>query len=171
MIIWTYILKHGFARVAHYVPARWLNFSHYCYPLRPYDVFWAQRSTDRCADRTRCTQTRVYSARGKCIVRHWTSREATLRHSSGWGTSSVSPQYRDFRTRVLKYTFVASLFLTLRSNVRIIPENSFSEVKYIVIGTYIPNFTFLSSVVLPLPWNVSNPNFTPSGDDFRKIPS
>ena len=47
-------------------------------------VFRAQRSTARCADSTRCTQTRVYSARGKCIVRHWTSREASLRHSSGW---------------------------------------------------------------------------------------
>ena len=45
-----------------------------------------------------CTQTRVYSARGKCIVRHWRSREATLRHSSGWGTLSISPQYRDLRT-------------------------------------------------------------------------
>ena len=55
----------------------------------------------RCADSTRCTQTRVYSARGKYIVRHWTSREASLRHSSGWGTWSVSPQYRDLRTRAL----------------------------------------------------------------------
>ena len=49
------------------------------------------------------TQTRVYSERGKCIVRHWTSREATLRHSSGWGTWSVSPQYRDLRTRGIGY--------------------------------------------------------------------
>ena len=65
-------------------------------------VFWAQRSTARCADNTRCTQTRVYSARGKYIVRHWTSREAWLRQSSGWGTWGVSPQYCDLRTRVLE---------------------------------------------------------------------
>ena len=37
-------------------------------------MFWAQRSTARCADSTWCTQTRVYSARGRYIVRHWTSR-------------------------------------------------------------------------------------------------
>ena len=82
-------------------PCSVTNFSHYCCPLRQYDVFWAQRSTDRCADRTRCTHKRVYRATGKCIVGHWTSKEATLRHSSGWGTWSVSPQYRDLRTRVL----------------------------------------------------------------------
>ena len=99
----THLVEHGCARVAHCVTARWRNFSHYCCPLCQYDVFWAQRSTRRCADRTRCTQTRVYSVRGKCIVRHWTSREATLRHSSGWGTWSVSPQYRDLRTRVVEY--------------------------------------------------------------------
>ena len=64
-------------------------------------VFWAQKSTARCADSTRCTQTRVYSARGKYIVRHWTSREASLLRSSGWGTWSVAPQYRDLRTRAL----------------------------------------------------------------------
>ena len=64
-------------------------------------VFWAQRSTGLCADSTRCTQKRVHSARGKYIVRQWTSREAALRHSSGWGNWSVSPQYRDFRTRGL----------------------------------------------------------------------
>ena len=39
--------------------------------------------------------------KGKHIVRHWTSREASLRHKSGWGTWSVSPQYRDLRTRGL----------------------------------------------------------------------
>ena len=64
-------------------------------------VFWAQGSIIRCAESTWCTQTRVYSARGKYIVRHRTSREASLRHSSGWGTWSVSPQYRDLRTRDL----------------------------------------------------------------------
>ena len=51
-------------------------------------VFWAQRSTDRRADSTRCTQTSVYSRRVKYIVRHWTSREASLRHSIGWGTEA-----------------------------------------------------------------------------------
>ena len=65
-------------------------------------MFWVQRSIDRCADSTRCTQTRVHNARGKYIVRHWTSREASLRHSSGWGTWSVSPLYRDLRTRALE---------------------------------------------------------------------
>ena len=49
-------LSHGCAKVAHCVPARWHNFSHYCRPLRQYDVFWAQRSTDRRADSRRCTQ-------------------------------------------------------------------------------------------------------------------
>ena len=98
-------IEQGYARMAHCVTARWRNFSHYCCPLRQYDVFWAQRSTDRCVDTTQCTQARVYSARGKCIVRHWTSREASLRHSSGWGTWSVSPQYRDLRTRAIGYTW------------------------------------------------------------------
>ena len=64
-------------------------------------VFWAQRSTGRCADSTRCTQIRVHTARGKYIVRQWTSREASLRHSSDWGNWSVSLQYRDLRTRGL----------------------------------------------------------------------
>ena len=50
-------LTHGCAKVAHCVPARWRNFSHYCRPLRQYDVFWAQRSTDRRADSRRCTHT------------------------------------------------------------------------------------------------------------------
>ena len=77
-----------FARVAQCVTAGWRIFSHYCRPLRQYDVFWAQRSTDRRADSTRCTQTSVYSARTKYLVRHWTSREVSLRHSSGWGTEA-----------------------------------------------------------------------------------
>ena len=50
-------LSHGCAEVAHCVPARWRNFSHYCRPLRQYDVFWAQRSTDRRSDSRRCTHT------------------------------------------------------------------------------------------------------------------
>ena len=32
-------LVHGCARVAHCVTARWRNFSHYCRPLRHYDVW------------------------------------------------------------------------------------------------------------------------------------
>ena len=102
-------LKHGCARVAHCATTRWRNFS----PLllsptavwRLSYVFWAQRSTGRRADSTRCTQTRVHSARGKYIVRQWTSREGSLRHSSGWGNWSVSHQYRDLRTRGLKTTW------------------------------------------------------------------
>ena len=82
-------LNHGRARVAHCVTGRWRNVSQYCRPLRLVYVFWAQRSAARCADSTRCTQTRVYSARGKYIVCHWRSREVSLRHSSGWGTWSV----------------------------------------------------------------------------------
>ena len=35
----VYSLMHGCARVAHCVPARWRNFSHYCRPLRHYDVW------------------------------------------------------------------------------------------------------------------------------------
>ena len=35
----TYGLQHGCAKVAHCVPARWRNFSHYCRPLRQYDVW------------------------------------------------------------------------------------------------------------------------------------
>ena len=99
------VLHHGCARVAHCVNARWRNFSHYCRPLRQYDVWFT------CSEHREAlpgaptahgnTQTRVYSARGKHIVRHWTTREASLRHSSGWGTWSVSPQYSDLRTRVL----------------------------------------------------------------------
>ena len=48
-------LEHGRARVAHCVTDRWRNVSHYCRPLRLIYVFWAQRSTARCADSTRCT--------------------------------------------------------------------------------------------------------------------
>ena len=33
-------LIHGRARVAHCVTARWRNFSHYCRPLRQYDVWF-----------------------------------------------------------------------------------------------------------------------------------
>ena len=86
-----FLLEHGCARVAHCVTARWRNFSHYYCPLRLINVYWAQRSTGLCADSTRWTQTRVHSARRKYIVCHWTSREASLRHSCGWGTWSVSP--------------------------------------------------------------------------------
>ena len=81
-------LYHGCAKVAHCVPARWRNFSHYCRPLRQYDVFWAQRSTDRRTNSRRCTHTSDYSVRVKYIVRHWASREASLCHNSGWGTEA-----------------------------------------------------------------------------------
>ena len=81
-------LEHGCAKVTRCVTARWRNFSHYCSSLRQYDVFWAQRSTDRGADSRRCTQTSDWSPRAKYIVRHWASREASLRHSSGWGTEA-----------------------------------------------------------------------------------
>ena len=96
-----YPLHHGRARVAHCVTGRWRNVSHYCRPLHLIYVFWAQRSTARCSVSTRCAQTRVYSARGKNIVRHLTSREVSLRHRNGWGTWNVSPQYRDLCTRAL----------------------------------------------------------------------
>ena len=33
-------LCHGRAKVAHCVTARWCNFSHYCCPLRQYDVWF-----------------------------------------------------------------------------------------------------------------------------------
>ena len=102
-------LEHGRARVAHCITNRWRNVSHYCRPLRLIYVFWAQRSTARCADSTLCIQTRVYSARGKYIVHHWTNREASLRHSSGWGAWSVSLQYRDLRTRDLESKFQWSI--------------------------------------------------------------
>ena len=50
-------LRHGRARLAHCVTSRWRNVSHYCRPLRLIYVFYAQRSTARCADSTQCTQT------------------------------------------------------------------------------------------------------------------
>ena len=121
-------LVHGRARVGHCVTGRWRNFSHYYRPLRQYDVwyvFWAQRSTARCADSTRCTQTRVYSAMGKYVVRHWTSREASLRHSSGWGTWNVSPQYRDLRTRGLVTSLTPSMTRSHRDNTRKWPERGY----------------------------------------------
>ena len=37
---WRKLLDHGCARVAHCVTARWRNFSHYCCPLRQYDVWF-----------------------------------------------------------------------------------------------------------------------------------
>ena len=74
--------------MAHCLPAWWRNLSRYCCPLRQYDVFWAKKSTDRRADSRRCTHTSDYNSRVKYIVRHWASREASLRHSSGWGTEA-----------------------------------------------------------------------------------
>ena len=39
-ILKLYTIEHGCARVAHCVTARWCNFSHYCRPLRQYDVWF-----------------------------------------------------------------------------------------------------------------------------------
>ena len=64
-------------------------------------VFWAQRSTARRANSTRCTETSAYSARTKYIIRHWISREGSLRHSSGWGTEAFPHQWHVLRTRAL----------------------------------------------------------------------
>ena len=38
---------HGCARVAHCVTARWRNFSHYCRPLRHYDVWLSVLITEK----------------------------------------------------------------------------------------------------------------------------
>ena len=104
---WSVGLGHGCARVAHCVNARWRNFSHCCshyvsmtsdlrvlstekhWPVRRQHTMYTNKSSQ---------------CRGKYIVLHWTSREASLRHSSGWGTWSFSPQYRDLRTRGLGAT-------------------------------------------------------------------
>ena len=92
-------LYHGCARVAHCVTAWWRNFSHYCCKPRQYDV-WFTCSEHREALTVAPTAHGVHKQEftvqgGKCIVRHWTSGEATLRHTCGWGTWSVSPKYRD----------------------------------------------------------------------------
>ena len=55
----TLALDHGCARVSHCVTARWRNFSHYCRPLRHYDV-WFTCSDNREALQTRRQQT-VYT--------------------------------------------------------------------------------------------------------------
>ena len=87
-------LEHGCARVAHCVTAR--------------SPTTAVSMTDlRVLSTEKHWQNIVYTnkslqCKGKSIVRHWTSREATLRHSSAWGTWSVSPQYRDLRIRALE---------------------------------------------------------------------
>ena len=74
--------QHGCARVAHCITVRWRNFSHYCRPLRHYDVWFT------CSD-NRDVLTAAPTAHGihkqAFRARHWTSREASLRHSSGWG--------------------------------------------------------------------------------------
>ena len=43
----TDVLGHGCARVAHCVTARWRNFSHYCRPLRHYDVWLRVQVTEK----------------------------------------------------------------------------------------------------------------------------
>ena len=48
----VHVLAHGCARVAHCVTARWRKFSHYCRPLRHYDVWFA------CSDNREALQPR-----------------------------------------------------------------------------------------------------------------
>ena len=51
----------------------------------------------------------------------------------------------------------------------VILKNPFLMVTYITIGTYIPNFTFLASVVFGCSLVcLFNPHLIPSGDDFWK---
>ena len=59
LLNWVHCLKHGCARVTHCVTARWRNFSHYCRPLRHYDV-WFTCSDNREALQPRRQQT-VYT--------------------------------------------------------------------------------------------------------------
>ena len=80
-------LHHGCARVAHCVTARWCNFSHYCRSLRQYDV-WFTSSDNKEALEAAPTAHGVHKQAFR--VRHWTSREVSLRHSSGWGTEAFS---------------------------------------------------------------------------------
>ena len=68
-----------------FATARWRNFSHYCRPLRHYDV-WFTCSHNREVLTAAPTAHGVHTQAFR--VRHWTSREASLRHSSGWGTES-----------------------------------------------------------------------------------
>ena len=80
-------LWHGCARVAHCVTDRWRNFSHCCRPLRQYDVWFSLHVLITEKHWQPRGQHTVY--RNKRLgVRHWTSREASLRHSSGWGTEA-----------------------------------------------------------------------------------
>ena len=90
--------------MAHCVTARLRNFSHYCCPLRQYDVRYTcseHRDALAGAPTAHGVHKQEFTVQGGSIVRHWISTEASLRHSSGWGTWSVSPQYRDLRTRGL----------------------------------------------------------------------
>ena len=89
------LLYHGCARVAHCVTVRWHNFSHYCRPLRHYDVWFTcseHREALPGALTTHDVHKQEFTVQGGS-----TSREASLRHSSGRGTWRVSPQYRDLR--------------------------------------------------------------------------
>ena len=93
---YTKVLHHGCARVAHCVTPRWRNFFHYCRSLRQHDV-WFTCYEHRGALTAHRQHTVYKNKRLQCkdevhtVVRHWTSREASLRHSSGWGDWSVSP--------------------------------------------------------------------------------
>ena len=59
----VYMLGHGCARVAHCVTAKWRNFSHYCRPLRHYDVWLRVLITEKHWQSRR--QHTVY--RNKCL--------------------------------------------------------------------------------------------------------
>ena len=76
-------LTHGCARVAHCVTARWRNFSHYCRPLRHYDVWLRVLITEK--HWQQCRQHTVY--RNKRLE-FATELIGKLRHSSGWGTEA-----------------------------------------------------------------------------------
>ena len=81
----NYRLDHGCARVAHCVTALWRNFSHYCRPLSHYDV-WFTYSDNREVLTAAPAADVIHKQAFR--VRHWTSREASLRHSNGWGTEA-----------------------------------------------------------------------------------
>ena len=90
------------ARVAHCVTARWRNFSHYCRPLRQYDVWFTfseHKEALSGAPTTHGVHNKNLLCKGEVHSSPLNKYGASLSHSSGWGTWSVSPHYRDLRTR------------------------------------------------------------------------
>ena len=71
--------------MAHCVTSKWRNISHYCRPLRQYDV-WFPCPDNREALTAAPTAHSVLKQAFR--VHHWTSSEASLRHSSGWRTEA-----------------------------------------------------------------------------------